>query len=109
MKMPEKLKIGGHTWTIKYHPSPLKNSKGQDLYGLCSFDEHTISIVDDMPSQSKDVEILLHELVHALLAFYGTGLKMKDEEQVCLNLGQGLAMVLRDNQKLLKYLKEALS
>ena len=102
MKIPSKLKIGGHEVTVicPYKFKEIGNTQGQ--YDQ-SMNEIRIDPKDqwsheDKP-ESKVAVILLHELLHTCDAMAGYAIfKGDDTEARVENLSEMLFQVLRDNK-----------
>lgn len=60
MKIPNKLKIGGHVFDIK-----MVDMKSKNMLGECDSTENTISIDKDA-KQSQKESTLIHEVFHAI-------------------------------------------
>lgn len=69
------------------------HDRGQELYGWVTYDDTTIRIESDL-SVDRKKNVLVHELVHAML--YEAGYDEQDEELVT-RLGNVMTQVLRDN------------
>ena len=67
----------------------------------------TISLNSQLASKEATTTIFLHELLHAIYWFFGLKEKSK-EERVVDNLSTGLAMVYKDNPKLVAWINEGL-
>lgn len=76
------------------------HSDGQNLYGLVTYGLCLIQI-DSASSDTRKRNILIHEIVHAIL--FEAGIEEQDEDLVN-RLGHVLAQVLRDND--FEFMKE---
>ena len=85
MKIPKRLKIGGHIYKVK-EVSDL------DKCGATDRDKNTITLSKEMPHNQKEVT-LIHEILHAL--------NNEMEHAFLDGLAEQLYQVLSDN-KLLK-------
>lgn len=94
MKRPERLRIIGKRWTVRWdYDTP-------DEYGICDHNAQTLHIQGDLaPDQERDT--LLHEVLHAVDEAMGTNL----EEAQVRSLATGLLAVLRDNPSFVSYLR----
>lgn len=90
MKIPSKLKVGGHKIKII-----LKNLP--DAYGQYEFEEGTITIHKDSPQSIKE-STLIHEILHVINATIGAN---QIGHSLLESLSEQLYQVLSDN-KLLK-------
>lgn len=94
MKIPDKVRIGGVDYAIKYVQN-LNN--GENLMcGRISYDGSLIEISENVqPSAQAKCLTLWHEIVHAIFAHFDSPLR-KDENVVDM-LARGIYMVLEDN------------
>lgn len=95
----DKLNIMGVSWTVEW-----VDALG-DNYGESDHEDASIEIVEGLRPE-LDKEILLHEVMHAVLRQQGRHY-CKTEETYVTALAAGLAVVLRENPKLVKYLTKA--
>ena len=93
MKIPKKLKIGGHTYEVRLVDD------GEALFldgeGAISRDTHIIEINSRYPQSEKEAT-LLHEIFHALNATFDEG----TNHMLVESLSQQLYQVLKDNKML---------
>lgn len=76
MKIPEKVKIGAHVYSVDFDIDP--SNDGDMCFGCVSNQKLKITI--DKNVQSSQVEeTFLHEVLHAI--FYLNGLAKKDSEE----------------------------
>lgn len=92
----DKLSILGVPWSVEW-----VDDLG-DNYGECDHEDASIEIVEGLRTE-LDQEILLHETMHAVLRQQGRDY-CKAEEVYVTALAAGLAVVFRDNPKLVKHL-----
>ena len=90
MKIPKKLKIGGHIFKIDC------SKELKDMDGECARDENTLRICKTLPQNQKEVT-LIHEIFHALNASFDEG----NYHMILDSLSEQFYQVLVDN-KLLK-------
>lgn len=92
MNIPEKLKVGGTTYTVNITD---KLSLGCDYAAEILYSHAEINI---RPSNPERMEAdFLHEMVHAILAHMGH--KSHDEREVD-GIAQALHMIIKDNPDL---------
>lgn len=93
----KKIKIGHLDYEVKY-----MEDWQADLGGACGWCNNISQVIGVRASLSKDrvKEVLIHEIMHALNDI----MEVNTEEEMCSRLGVGLAMVLRDNPKIRKFL-----
>lgn len=93
MKIPKKLKIGGHSYEVRI----VKD--GDILFfageGATSRSSHIIEISEDYPQSEKEAT-LLHEIFHALNSQFDEGIN----HILIESLSQQLYQVLSDNKML---------
>ncbi len=102
MRIPDKLKIGGHIFTVI---CPYAFQERGDRCGACDNSLHVIQI-DDKDSwshvqkpESSVAVTFLHEILHACDHITGHGIFSGDEgEKKIEALSQSLFQVLRDNK-----------
>lgn len=89
-----KYVVGQRTYTERR----MKAAKAKRLYGETDMATGTIEIAPNLPPDIQR-EILLHELLHALMWESGLAQRLGPEldEEVCANLARWLLMLLRDN------------
>lgn len=106
MALPKQIKIGHHKLKVSVVDG-LLNSKGEKLWGHYRSDSHEITLDREMVGTTREKEIIIHELLHAISDFYHLWKREDDEQKeeiVVSNLASGLTMVLNDNKKLREYL-----
>ena len=64
MKIPNKLKIGCHTFEVLFEREK-KGGLSFDSSGKCSYYSNTISINDGYP-ETQQAETFIHEIIHAI-------------------------------------------
>ena len=92
---PAHIRILGKRFAVSY-PETVDG----DLVGECDTDKQTITVQDKLPLESEQ-DTLLHEVLHAIDEMVDA--KMK-ESQVKI-LATGLLAVLKDNPKLVSYIR----
>ena len=92
MKIPNKIKIGGHIFKVKIFSGKFSDDKAGRVEGQ----KNMIYLNADYV-QSKQESVLLHEVIHELDWLNGLGLNEKQID----SLTEGLYQVLKDN-KLIK-------
>lgn len=95
MKIPNKLKIGGHVYSVRI-TSVTDEAKGSNNWGRTYHGKGKI-LIDKEISQTKKEEVFIHELVHCVEHFVDSDSK----ESHVTRFSNGLYQVLKDN-KLLK-------
>ena len=90
MKLPTKLKIGGHDIAVK----ELTNLESPDAGGSWQDGYHLITINVDSTSESYQAETLLHEIIECINSFAELDL----EHWKINSLSQWLYMTLRKNK-----------
>lgn len=65
-----KINIRGKSWTFKRTKRGLGKTKEHPggLWGVCDFDKREIRVLpeDQFPSGEKELDVLIHETLHAL-------------------------------------------
>ena len=99
MKLPELIRIGPHDVTIKAWTSSEANSHGAS--GWFSSSELQIRVDASQPN-TVQVEVLLHEINHAIYQLFS--LAQEDvEEKTVGAFAVGYTQVFRDNPQLRKW------
>jgi hypothetical protein len=88
--MTRTFRVGTIDYTVTETPDLLRK---HELFGQVTYDDGVIEI-EPLLSQQRKQNVLIHELVHAML--FEAGYDEQDEEQV-RRLGNVLTQVLRDN------------
>ncbi len=95
MKIPKRIKIGGHWVKVKY-PYVFKDSL--DNVGQTDYTERFILVASMYKGtalcESEIAETFFHEILHQVVSIY-SGDQL--EEKVHAQISQGLFQVLRDN------------
>ena len=113
MSSPTKIKIWGHNYSIKYEDDPRLGEKPSSVWGYCDTDKHEIALRNSLKERpSFEIEVLIHELLHAVARNSNTFNMLDDsqkvEEHVVDNLANGFTLILKDNPHLTDYIKERL-
>lgn len=93
MKIPKKLKIGGHIYRVKFRDRHVED--GVDTAGNCLCTQTTIWI-DKTAKQSQQESTFFHEIIEAI---NGESELKLEHTQICA-LEFGLYQVLKDNHLL---------
>ena len=94
MKIPQKLKVGGHIYKILVSKTSSEQ-KGHNNWGRTN--HGTLNIyIDRELAESKQEETFFHELLHAVDHHMGSIMK----EDVIEKISNGLYQVLKDNNLL---------
>lgn len=94
------LKIGYQIVKIMEETSSVADTFGQ--YDT----ERSIIRININHEPVEIVNTLVHECLHAICYTYG--LRLDDEEKICLVLANGLTQVFRDNKNFLTFIEENL-
>lgn len=102
MKIPEKIKIGGHTYKVKY---PYKFEERYDIYGQWNDPKKTIYIseVDGngvKRAVSSIMVTFIHEILHAIDGMTGLELFLRPKEgerESAEAVSEAIYQVLVDN------------
>lgn len=101
-KIPEKIKIGPHNYNIVVIKEAMADAIG--INGDTNLNMHRIRICESLKG-SVLLEVLLHEILHAIYKQYS--LEQKDkEERIVMSFGLGLTQVFVDNPDLLKFIQK---
>ncbi|WP_024517093.1 hypothetical protein [Bradyrhizobium sp. Tv2a-2] len=105
--LPKTIKIGAYDWQVVALDDASEN------YGQADFDTSAIRIwPKNIATAEKVVGIFLHECYHVMFDNHGLGQLKRDkedrEEQIVLAFEAGMVSLLRDNPKLLMWMKKYL-
>ena len=98
MKRPERLRIIGKRYTVKWLDEVL-DEEGKPLNGQADCDGLVIEMNNSLAIDTEQ-DILLHEVLHAVEGQMGLDV----EDTVIERLATGLLAVLKDNPSLIRYL-----
>ena len=91
MKIPNKVKIGGHLYKVEFDKTPKEGTnRGQNCGGF-NRANGVISINDNLIKSEKE-ETFIHEILH--------GMNSEFNETVLDSLAQQIYQVLKDNNLL---------
>jgi len=103
MSYPNKIKIGPYDYNVET-VDHLMDLQGE-LYGQHDPSSNTIRINGAIKNEQIKAETLWHEILHAIWNIFHLGCPCEEEKAVS-SLATGVAMVMRDNPALRKYLWE---
>ena len=95
-----KLRIGHMDYSVL--PMADDDDLAEAAFGYCDCQGRRIRVDSEQPPM-RQLETLLHEVIHAALFEYGLR-TLPDEERIVLSLGAALAGVIRDNKNFLPVL-----
>ena len=96
---PERLKIIGKRFTVRW-VDKVTDENGKLLNGLADSDGLDIQINKNLALETEQ-DILLHEVLHAVEGQMGLDL----QDTIIERLATGLLAVLKDNPRLVSYLR----
>jgi hypothetical protein len=91
MIIPDRMKIGGHWFTIK-----IKNSEDGFSYSGIQFPRQGLILLQEELIQSKKESVLFHEVIHELC----WQAEIDISETAVSIIAEGLYQVLKDNNML---------
>ena len=94
MKIPEKIKIGGHIYKVIF-----KDDMDDENMGVCRPSKLKIFVDKNLP-QSKQEETFIHEVLHAIFHQLGsfTVREQDEEEKMAQSVGHSLYQFLSENK-----------
>jgi hypothetical protein len=101
-KFPSHIKIGH----IPVGVTLIKEVQSGEAWGEYSARDYHINLQWDMPLPGKTLEVVLHEIGHAIWHIAGIREKEWTEEQTVGALGTWWAMVYRDNPALVTWIAD---
>lgn len=104
--LPRKVKIGAYDWGIVLQ-------EGSEKCGEADFETHVLSLWPEVLTSSNHcVGILLHECLHVIYdnekLSKVKGKQDNKEEHIVVGFENGIVSLLRDNPKLLTWIKKCL-
>lgn len=97
MKIPNKIKIGAHTFDVLLNSANVSND---DNFGTCSLERLQIFIKDGVAPSLKE-ETFFHEVLHLIRQIHGLELDDKDEEEkIVQSEAHALYLFLKENNLL---------
>ena len=96
MKIPEKIRIGGVVYDVKYED---RLNNGTNLaYGHIDYDKALIRLAPNLQDYQGECLTFLHEILHGIAKHFG--LKIESDEKTIDALARGLYMVISDNPEI---------
>jgi hypothetical protein len=93
--LPRKIKVGAYDWRIKIEPGVSED------FGETNYDDAQVTVwPESHQSPDRVVGTVVHELLHVI--------DPDLEEETVVKLENGLISLLRDNPKLLTWIKRGL-
>lgn len=103
-RLPPYVRVGAHDWRIILWPA--NKAIGEARNGECCSAMQEIRIQESLPTRYTAVDVVLHEITHAV--YWGTSLDDKDEEErIVESISMGLTGLFRDNPWLPDWIKSA--
>mgnify|MGYP001609000495 CR=1 FL=1 len=104
MKLPAKIKVGGLDFRVEAWAQP--SARGSQRFGEFSAAEELIRVQVADRSPMFVLEVLLHEIVHAI--WWVGGLRNGDDEERCAQvMGPAWAQIFRDNPELVAFIQDS--
>lgn len=100
MPPAKSIRIGPFDYTL----GTLPKDKAARQLGECTPADLTILLAKSFASPVQHAETLLHEILHAVFATMALDAKKDGEERIVECMAVGLAMVMRDNPALFKWI-----
>lgn len=104
MNPPENIQVLQHKFELQFADETFFNSA--NAYGYCDKSGLVIRVYKKM-KPSLLVEVVLHEILHAIHFSIGADKEM-EEEQFAQHFAGPLTMVIRDNPELIEWLRHLL-
>ena len=106
MTLPKRVQLGHNTIQLKTIESGVALDIG-DQQGSYSYRANIIYLDEERLEGSQGVELLLHEIGHAIFYQYNLE-KTKEEESIVNAMSQGYTEILKRNPLLLKWIIQEL-
>jgi hypothetical protein len=98
MKIPEKVRIAGFDYDVKYEE---RLNNGSTLaYGHIDYDKNLIRLATGLQSKQGECQSLLHEILHGIAKHFN--LEVESDENTIDALAKGLYMIIQDNPEMFK-------
>ena len=98
MNIPEKVKVGGLTYTVIFTAEP-KESDG-DVDGIVVYEKQEIRLKTGLAKEYTE-KVFLHEVMHAIIKHFQISFKGQDEF-VTETMAHGIYMIYKDNPNMFK-------
>ena len=102
IKLPTKIKLGFNEITLKKMESGISLDIG-DQQGSYSYRTNTIYLDEENLEGAQGVDLVLHELGHAIVYQYRIS-EVKDEEHTVNSMASGYTEIFKRNPLLLKWI-----
>lgn len=102
MNPPETIKIGHMNFALRFVPATDMPTE-KAVYGCTDCSRLTIFVQQGIPKLLQ-VDVVLHECLHAIYFAYGIRKKIREEE-ACLVLAGPLVALMRDNPQLVQWIQ----
>ena len=106
VKLPVKIKLGFNEITLKKMESGISLDIG-DQQGSYSYRTNTIYLDEDNLEGAPGVDLVLHELAHAIVYQYRIS-EVKDEEHTVNSMAAGYTEIFKRNPLLFKWIQQEL-
>lgn len=98
---PQKVMIGSMPYHVCY-PTFVKNENDENLFGECNHEKNTIYVADQY-DKIRQKETLLHEIMHALDAWYNNN---SIEEKHIEAMARGMFDFISNNKDVIEWIAE---
>lgn len=99
--MIDKVKVGCFTYEIKITSDPIIVDNKSDYTGLVDYHKNEIRIKSEL-SEDNQIEILFHELMHAIKNYFELDFEKDNEEKIIDCFAKGIYQILKDNENLIE-------
>ena len=108
MNLPPIVKVGAADYSVTVvEETPM--SGAAELCGACDVEKKAIAIREqDTKNSVRLLEVLFHEVGHAVVAHFGIELAPAKEDRAVDAVARGLVMLMRDNPTLFRRALDAL-
>lgn len=105
IRMPRKVKVGPHVYSILLKPARIMQEDGEGVNGWCHFDKNEIWLFAGL-KLAKRQEFLFHELKHACGHSAFCGRKLISEEAYVRHMAPVVLEMIQENPKLVAFLTQ---
>ena len=86
VKVPSKIQVGSHTYTVKLSRQHLED---EDTRGIINYRTQEI-VINAITPDSRKTTAFIHEIIHLSAKIFGIILEEEEINRLCEGLGQGI-------------------
>lgn len=106
MDLPKPIRVGPYMITFRELTEEVKDEVEEEVYGFFSMDKESIFLDPDLENRpTLFVEVVFHEVQHAINEVYGVSEDTHTEEKMVTQGARGWAQVVKDNPEFWDWIK----